>query len=437
VTATLPVRLGLGLDNPRLLAAVLGWIEETDDEHAPPFRVQGRPCTVVRLCGSERELRAALAGDTVDALVVSSVLHAIPLDELRALAEAARGRLVVLAPDAEAPHWDGFPAPVLGADLSAAALAQALEQAIVGGTASSGRLRTKSRAVKEVATSEPVDPPSVDRATLIHVTGAAAPDGASTVAAALAFAVGTVAPAVLVDASWQRGGTQEFHFGVDPHLNVCMLAHREPKSPAEWSAGLRAELQKAGPPSTTEILCGVPRPALRGSITSKFVEDLLGELRRRYRFVFADGSGLGWAPDDPPLDRQLLNAADQVLLVVRADEQGIARATRAVHDWPHRDRLRIVLNMAGLPGSEQPRAVAEALGAPVVAVVPADPRGVAAARARYRPVVCQPGCRASRPLLDLAGQLVGGRPLSVPIDNLPRARSGWRRVAAPLLGLFD
>jgi Flp pilus assembly CpaE family ATPase len=437
VTATLPVRLALGLDNPRLLAAVLGWIEETDDEHAPPFRVLGRPCTVVRLCGSERELRAALAGDTVDALVVSSVLHAVPLDELRALAEAARGRLVVLAPDCAAPHWDAFPAPVLEAEPSAAALAQALAQGMVGTASSSPSRRTDRRSVKDVAASELADPPSVDRATLIHMTGAAAPDGASTVAAALAFAVGTVAPTVLLDASWQRGGTQEFHFGVDPHLNVCMLAHREPKSPADWAAGLRAELQNAGPPSTTEILCGVPRPALRSSITPKFVEGLLGELRRHYRFVFTDGSGLGWATDDPPLDRQVLNAADHVLLVVRADEQGIARATRAVHDWPHRERLRIVLNMAGLPGSEQPRAVAEALGAPVVAVVPADARGVAAARARYRPVVCQPGCRASRPLLELAGQLVGGRPLSVPVDTLPRARNGWRRVAAPLLGLFD
>ena len=48
-----PVRLAIGLENPRLLATVLGWIEDAD-EGTVAFRVQGRPCTVTRLCGNRR-----------------------------------------------------------------------------------------------------------------------------------------------------------------------------------------------------------------------------------------------------------------------------------------------------------------------------------------------------------------------------------------------
>jgi hypothetical protein len=61
---------------------------------------------------------------------------------------------------------------------------------------------------------------------------------------------------------------------------------------------------------------------------------------------------------------------------------------------------------------------------------------VAAARARNRPNVCEPGCRAAKPVLELARRLVGGEPLVVPPDTLPRDRRGGR-LAEPVLGLFD
>jgi hypothetical protein len=245
-----------------------------------------------------------------------------------------------------------------------------------------------------------------------------------------------VARTVALDANWAHGSGLEYQYGADPELNACLLAHREPKTEAEWTAALRAELQPAGAPSRTEVLCGVPRLSLRSWLSPDFVQRLLGELRRRYQLVFADTSGLGWAPDDPPLDRLMLDAADQVLLVVRADEQGVSRAARALHDWPHRERLSVILNLAGGPGAETPREVEQALQAPVVAVLPTDARAVAAARARNRPIVCQPGCRAARPVLELARRLVGGEPLAVPLDTPPAGR-GWRRLAAPVLGLFD
>jgi hypothetical protein len=120
---------------------------------------------------------------------------------------------------------------------------------------------------------------------------------------------------------------------------------------------------------------------------------------------------------------------------VRPDEQGVGRALRALRQWPRLERVSVILNMCGLPGSERPEEVEAALRVPVVAVVPADVRAVAAARARHRPIVCQPGCRASRPLLELTRRLVGGGPLVVPVDA-PTDRSRWRRLALPLAGLF-
>ena len=241
-----PVRLAIGLENPRLLATVLGWIEDAD-EGTVAFRVRGRPCIVTRLCGSVREVQAAVASPEVDALLTSSVLHAIPLDELRALAEAAAGRLVVLAPDNAAAQWDGFPGPVLEAEPSRAQLIEALEQAALG--RAPGRAPRRQRAVAAPSTSRTEEiGPATDAGGTSCVITSVSSDGATTFAAALAFATGMVAPTVALDANWAHGSSLEYQFGADPELNTCLLAHREPKTEAEWTAALRAELQSAGRP---------------------------------------------------------------------------------------------------------------------------------------------------------------------------------------------
>jgi Flp pilus assembly CpaE family ATPase len=432
-----PVRLALGLENPRLLAVVVGSIDDAETGSAASFRVAGRPCTVTRLCGSVRDLQAAVASPETDALLVSSLLHAIPLHELRALAEAATGRMVVLAPDRAAPDWDGFPATVLEAEPSRAELLDALEQAVLG--RAPGRAPRRPRAAATPGTPRLAQTASsaADAGGRLHVVTSVSSDGATTMAAALAFAIGMVARTVALDANWAHGSDLEYHFGADPELNACLLAREpRPKTDAEWTAALRSELQPAGAPSRTDVLCGVTRLSLRSYLSPDFVQRLLVELRRRYQYVFADTSGLGWAPDDPPLDRLTLESADQVLLVVRADEQGVSRATRALLDWPHRERMGVILNIAGGPGAETAREVEQALKAPVLAVVPTDTRGVAAARGRNRPIVCQPGCRAARPTLELARRLVGREPLAMPVDARP-AGVGWRRLVAPVLSLLD
>jgi Mrp family chromosome partitioning ATPase len=433
-----PLLITLGVENTHLLATLLGWFEEGDDE-AGPFRVLGRPCTVVGLCGSVRELQAAAARSASDVLIVSSLLHAIPFSELRALADASGGRLVVLAADHQDARWDAFPAPVLEAEPGRAALLKSLERAASGRAAERSPRRPRSvvSSGSQEASAPMPSPEAVDASGgRVVAIASAASEGASTVATALSFATGMLARTVVLDGNWQ-GSALEYHFGADPLRNVCLLAHREPKTDAEWTDALRSELQPVGPPSRTQLLCGVARASLRGWLSPEFLDRLLVQLRQRYQFVFVDTSGSGWAPDDPALDRQLLAAADQILLVVRADEQGVSRAARALHGWPHRERISVVLNLASRPGSEQPREVEQVLGVPVVAVVPADFARVAAARARHRPIVRQPGCRASRPLLDLTKRLIGGGPLPVPVDQPPGGKRGWRRLAAPVIGLFE
>jgi hypothetical protein len=137
------------------------------------------------------------------------------------------------------------------------------------------------------------------------------------------------------------------------------------------------------------------------------------------------------------MDRVVLQRAQRVLLLVRPDAQGVMRARRAIQDWPLRDRLTLVLTPAGLPGQVRREEVEAALQAPVGAVLPFDARGVAAARARHRPVVCQPGCKLAAPLLELAGRLAGGGPVVLPPDEIdhPR-RPWWRRLPLALTGTW-
>src|SRR5262249_2373149 len=148
---------------------------------------------------------------------------------------------------------------------------------------------------------------------------------------------------------------------------------------------------------------GISVPAYRQYLTPQILERAVSTLRATRRFVVLDGSGGGWLPGDTPLDRASLLLADRILIVLRPDEGGIQRTVRLLCEWPRKERIGLVLNQTGLPGTGEPiGAIEHLLDAPVVAVLPFDARHVAAARARHRPVVCEPGCRLAEPLLALA-----------------------------------
>lgn len=424
-----PLRIALAIDQPRREAALLALFEGAE----PPFRVAGRPCAVTQLCASVAELRSAVAGDSADVVIASATLNAIPFPALRALAGAGRP-LVVLALDPADVRWDGFPTPVLDADADPATLAEALATAVRGTTWRTRRERPRP-ADHGPAPVAPILPTALPSGVLA-VTGAYAGEGKTTLATALAFALGASASTVLLDGDTRSSGV-EFHLGADPSRNLCLIAQRDLATPAAWDAALARELQPMGSPSRGLVLCGVAKPSLRPLLSPAYVERLMAALRERYRYIVLDTSGAGWAADDPEIDRLLLRLADRLLVVLRPDTQGVARARRVLRDWPRTERVTLVLNQAGLPGQDARAEIELTLGAPVATVLPADPRGVAAARVRHRPVVCQPGCRLAAPLLELAGRITGGAPIALPADPDPVAeRRWWRRLPLPAAGLL-
>jgi septum formation inhibitor-activating ATPase MinD len=160
---------------------------------------------------------------------------------------------------------------------------------------------------------------------------------------------------------------------------------------------------------------------------------LIEVLRERYRYIFFATSGSGWTVDDPETDQLALEVADQILVVVRPDVEGITLARRALRDWPKRQQVRVLLNLVGLPDQVSRRDVEAKLSAPVVAQLPFDSWKVAEARARNRPVVCQRGCRLTPALINLANRIVGGQ-IELAPDEPARSSAWWQRLPVAVTG---
>jgi MinD-like ATPase involved in chromosome partitioning or flagellar assembly len=404
----------------------------------PAFTVDGRRCSFAGPCDSIAELREALARRTADVVLVSASLNAIPFETLRDLLKARCA--VVLASDAESERWRDFPVRVLAADPGRDELARAIRDSLNG----TGSQRTRATASRRSASTRAADVPqslesgnsSKRVSNLIAVTKPYRGEGVTLAAASLAFAAGVVEKrTVLVDAN-TRVGSVEFHVGANPALNMAQLVRRAEEvtgQDASWDALLASELQAMGPPSGAHLLCGITRVAQRTQLSDASFKALVGALKERFRYVFLATSGSGWTVDDSPVDQAALNLADQILLVVRPDVEGLTLARRALHNSPLRERVHLILNEVGLPDQVSRRDAEAKLNLPVAAILPFDPWKVAEARARNRPVVCQRGCRLATPLLDLAGRLANGRVELAP-DEQPKVSPWWQRLPLAVTG---
>jgi len=425
-----PIRVGIAC--PEREAELWAIVED------PGFTVEGRPCAFGGPCASVAELREALASGTADVVLVSATLNAIPFETLRGLARGRR--VVVLAADAAADRWREFQASVLPANPTRAELAEAIEDALVhGGTVRQDRGSTRARLFERTPTvSEAVRASSTAECVseVIAVTKPYRGAGVTLAAASLAFATGVLEKrTVLVDVN-TRAGSVEFHVGVNPARNVAQLVRRaeEAQQPdVPWDALLQSELQPMGAPSQGQVLCGITKLSQRTQLTERSFKQLVQALQERYRYIFLATSGSGWTVDDPDIDQLALHLADRILLVVRPDVEGITLARRALRDWPQHQKVHVLLGEVGLPDQVSRRDVEAKLLAPVVAELPFDPRKVAEARARNRPVVCQRGCRLAAPLIDLAGRIGGGR-IELAPDEPPRASSWWQRLPVAVTG---
>ncbi|HEY1296999.1 MAG TPA: hypothetical protein VGJ60_28315 [Chloroflexota bacterium] len=404
----------------------------------PAFIVDGRRCSFAGPCDSIAELREALARRAADVVLVSASLNAIPFDTLRDIL-SARGA-VVLASDAESERWRDFPVRVLPADPGRDELALAIRDALHG----TGSQRTRASASRRSASTRAADVPQSLGAenaagggsVVIAVTKPYRGQGVTLAASSLAFAAGVFEKrTVLVDAN-TRVGSVEFHVGVNPGLNMAQLARRAEETTgqdASWDALLASELQPMGPPSGAQVLCGVTRVAQRTQLSDASFKALVGALKERFRYVFLATSGSGWTVDDLPIDQAVLNLADQILLVVRPDVEGLTLARRALDNNPLRERVHLILNEVGLPDQVSRRDAETKLNLPVAAMLPFDAWKVAEARARNRPVVCQRGCRLATPLIDLAGRIANGR-IELDPDEQPKVSPWWQRLPLAVTG---
>ena len=404
----------------------------------PAFTVNGRRCSFAGPCASIAELREALARRTADVVLVSASLNAIPFDTLRDLVKARSA--VVLANDAESERWRDFPARVLPADPERDELAQAIQDALSGAGSQRTRAAPSRRSASARAANaaqSPVPRSSAERgARVIAVGKPYRGEGVMLVATGLAFATGVVEKrTVLVDAN-TRVGSAEFHVGANPALNMPQLVRRVEESggqDAAWDALLASELQMMGAPSAGQVLCGITKVAQRTQLSDVSFRAVIGALKERFRYIFLATSGSGWTVDDSPVDQLALNLADEILLVVRPDVEGLTLARRALDKNPLRERVHLVLNQVGLPDQVTPRDAEARLNLPVAAVLPFDPWRVAEARGRNRPVVCQRGCRLAAPLIDLAGRIANGR-IELDVDEQPRVSPWWQRLPLAVAG---
>jgi hypothetical protein len=438
-----PHRLALAVGEPHE-ARLLALLED------PDLQVARRGCTVSVFCSNVREVREALVHtDSVDVMVMSSTLQAVPPATLRELVQIGRP-LVLLVPDPTAVQWAEVTAPVLGLDTDAAALAAAIGEALFGHRPA----RTPSPRPGSVrggtATTE-TSPPRL-KSEVITISSAEAHEGCtSAVAVPLAYALSFAGPTVLLDVN-SRGSAVEFHLDhVDPARGLPDLGRRmqptteQPRpmldSEEAWNEALESELQPMGLTGQGWVGCGISTQTYREYLTDDLLQRVVATLRASRRFIVLDGSGSGWTPADPALDRAALQLADRVLVVLRPDEQGIERARRILggdQSTRYRERIGLVLNQVGLPGTDEAIGWIEfELGAPVVASFPFDPIHMAAARAHHRPVLLEPGSRLEKPLLALASRLAGGGPIRLPASPRPSTLTPWwRRLAVGATSLF-
>jgi Flp pilus assembly CpaE family ATPase len=124
-------------------------------------------------------------------------------------------------------------------------------------------------------------------------------------------------------------------------------------------------------PSGLGLLCAPDR--LLSDLDANLMETLVTAVVEQVDMVLLDFSvGIG------RLTNRLLPLSDAVLLVVTADPGSLRAASRMMAALPEssREKLGLVINQTGRRHPADPKQVANALGIPLLAALPADPRAV-------------------------------------------------------------
>jgi Flp pilus assembly CpaE family ATPase len=172
-----------------------------------------------------------------------------------------------------------------------------------------------------------------DLAPLVAVWGPAGAPGRSTVALALADAVGAPdKPAVLVDAD-TYGGAQAQLLGLLDEVSGVMAACRVANQGREEDVDEHLQVVREG----LAVLTGLPRPEMWVHVRRAALRRVLDRVRRTHATVVADVGFCLEVGDGPAGSRNqatltVLEEADVVVVVGRADPVGLTRLVRGLHD---------------------------------------------------------------------------------------------------------
>jgi MinD-like ATPase involved in chromosome partitioning or flagellar assembly len=413
------IRLVVGLGDPdreRRLLPVLSEVEGL---------------RVVERCLSADQLLDAAANRRADVALVAFDLHRLGSGPLADL-DATRIPRVMLVPDPEASRWHAERGVVLPLDADAELIQRGIQAALQG-----ERLALGARIQRDESEAPSIAESAIDHQLLSVVAVGSGPGspGRTTVALNVAAALGAVAPTVLVDAD-MAGPSIAAHLDADPTRNLYMVAHAEPDAAWEWDRAIQGEVQPLHRTRSpyADVLCGVPKPDMRGRITRRFLERLVVELQRRYRYIVLDTGGelIG---SEGSVHRAALALSQQVLLVCSSDLVGLSRARTTLgvlqtHLQISPARVALVVNRHDSRFHHGRSEIEWALSASTACVVPYDHLSVQRALAAQRPVVLGRG-PAARALLDLSERIHGGK-VVLPPEADRNARRRWPSLSLRL-----
>ena len=415
------------------LAVGLG---DTEREHRLlPALTQNHDLVVVhRALAAEDLLERARAGG-VDLLLVAGDLHRLNGERQRELAGTGVPT-VVLAAAADRERWRQAGAAVVDLEAGPAEVREAIT-AVLEGSVPAVQLDEPEGLATGDGTDAQIDDSRSTVPALIAVTSAPGSPGRSTVALNLAASLGAVTATVLVDLDI-AAPSQAMLLDSDPTRNIYMLAHAAPETPREWDHRLEQELQPISHRSRfARVLCGVPKPEMRSTVSPRFLDELLGQLQQRYRYVLLD-MGSDALEISSAIGQVALRAAGRILLVASPDVLGLWRTRMITNRLEGAgDRLAVVINGYDKRYHHSRAEIAWNVGAPLAAVIPYDRPAMERALASQRPAVLDKKSRAGRSLVDLAARLHGDR-LFLPPDEQPARkarRRAWRMPRLPRLRL--
>jgi Flp pilus assembly CpaE family ATPase len=411
-------------DPPRLrLALALG--DQEREQRLRPALDEDPELLVAAQCLAADQVLGAVESRQVDAVIIAWGLHRLS-ESLLAQLERSGLPLVVLVPAAELDGWRKRHRLVLPLDVDAATVCAVIKAAGRG----ERLVLSRDRARAEAAPSELRETPGSQELAVLAVTGGHSSPGRTTIAINLAAALGAVAPTVLLDLDLSAPSTHAY-LDRDPSRNICTLAHAVRENSHAWGGVLRDELQPLGVRnSSAQILCGLPKPEMRSSLTPQFVRRLVAEASSQARYVVLDvGPDLLGMEAAASAHRAALSAAHCVLLVASADLVGLWQARSALglieaQVQVDRSRMSLVLNRFDARHHHARVEVEWHLGLPAAAVVPHDHAATQRAIANQEPLVLDSNSRAARAILGLAERVHQGS-VRLPDARTARGNKNW------------